>query len=104
MGDNVICVKYDVLPKTIIQQGKPPVYKNYLDTTWFNREAIITKVYKEYMESTIGTGFPDKNEYEITFIDDGNSLAWVTDEELINNSRQADFGLNSTIVFIKEPT
>lgn len=62
----------------------------YIDDTWFNRKAIISKIYKEYMDKVLGGDYEDRDEYEITFLDNGTSLAWVDGNDLILISRRTD--------------
>lgn len=81
-GDVVLCKKFEVDKKLCIGLDGMSL-QPYIDDTFFNRKAYISKTYKEYMEKTLGGMYEDKDEYEITFLDDGNSLAWVNGEDLI---------------------
>ena len=54
-----------------------------IEDCFFNRKAIVSKVYKEYMDKTLGENHEDKNEYEITFLDDFTTLSWVSGKDLI---------------------
>lgn len=82
-GDNVICIKYDVSP-VMYFTSKGMTMKNQLNTHWFNREAIISKTYKEAMDEHYGcSDTEDKDEYEIKFLDDGHTLAWVDGDDLV---------------------
>ena len=42
----------------------------------------LTERLMEYMEQTLGGTYEEKDEYEITFLDDGNTLAWVSGNDL----------------------
>ena len=35
------------------------------------------------MDKALGVSHDERDEYEITFLDDGNSLAWVTANNLV---------------------
>lgn len=81
-GDVVLCKKFEVAQKLCIYPGGMS-FKPYIDDTYFNRRAYISKTYKEYMDKTLGVSHEDRDEYEITFLDTGNTLAWVSGEDLI---------------------
>lgn len=82
-GDKVICIKFDVAPAMHIT-ANGLTFKNQINRNWFNREAIICKTYKEYMDKYYGCNdYEDKDEYEIQFLDDKTTLAWVTGDELV---------------------
>lgn len=81
-GDIVLCTKFSVEQNMVIDERGIKVVP-CVDNTWFNRKAYVSKVYKEYMEQILGGTHEDKDEYEITFLDDGNSLAWVEGEDLV---------------------
>lgn len=54
---------------------------------FFNREAVIEYTYKEKMEehfkNDLHEEFEDKDEYEIKFLDNKTTLAWVGADELV---------------------
>lgn len=39
--------------------------------------------YEKQMDKALGVSHDERDEYEITFFDDGNSLAWVTANDLV---------------------
>lgn len=81
IGDVVLCHKFGIENKFVLFNASISV-QPYLDTMWFNRKAYISNTYKRCMEQH-GTEHPeDKDEYEITFLDDGHTLAWVSGKEL----------------------
>lgn len=81
IGDVVLCHKFGIERKIVLSTAGIS-WHPYIDTSWFNRKAYISNTYKRCMEQH-GTENPeDKDEYEITFLDDGNTLAWVSGEEL----------------------
>lgn len=80
-GDIVLCTKFSIEQNMVIDESGIKVVP-CVDDTWFNRKAYISGVYKEYMEQELGGTYEDKDEYEITFLDDGNTLAWVSGNEL----------------------
>lgn len=82
IGDKVICVKFDV-ENIICFDSQGITHKNQINTFWFNREAIINNTYKKYMESILRSGYEDKAEYEIKFIDNGEIISWIPEDELI---------------------
>lgn len=92
-GDIVLCTKFSIEQNMIIDESGIKVVPCVNDT-WFNRKAYVSKVYKEYMEQTLGGTYEEKDEYEITFLDDENSLAWVEGKDLVllmrNNYKQRD--------------
>lgn len=69
-GDVVICIKFDIEQKTMIDnfgiRSEP-----YIEDQWFNRRAYISDVDE------------NENKYKITFLDNGYTLAWVNEEELV---------------------
>lgn len=81
-GDIVLCKKFEIGQKLCIGPNGMS-YQPFIDDTYFNRKAYISKTYKEYMEKTLESAYEDKDEYEITFLDDGHSLSWVAGEDLI---------------------
>lgn len=80
-GDIVLCTKFSIEQNMIIDESGIKVVPCVNDT-WFNRKAYVSKVYKEYMEQTLGGTYEEKDEYEITFLDDGNTLALVSGNDL----------------------
>lgn len=81
IGDVVLCHKFSIERKIVLSTVGINC-QPCIDTSWFNRKAYISNTYKRCMEQH-GTEHPkDKDEYEITFLDDGNTLAWVSGEEL----------------------
>ena len=80
-GDIVLCTKFSIEQNMVIDESGIKVVP-CVDDTWFNRNAYISGVYKECMEQKLGGIYEDKDEYEITFLDDGNSLAWVSGNDL----------------------
>lgn len=83
-GDVVICVKYDVGQRLGIDNTGINTI-TYINDTYFNRKAYISGTYKEIMmkKSDNNTDFEDKDEYQITFLDDNSTLAWVKGDELV---------------------
>ena len=81
-GDVVLCKKFCVEQKLSIGANGLKI-EPYIDDHWFNRKAYISHTYKEYMDKTIGCSHEDKDEYEIRFLDDNNTLAWVSGNDLI---------------------
>lgn len=81
-GDIVLCTKFSVEQNMVIDENGIKVVP-CVDDTWFNRKAYVSKVHKEYMEQILGGAYVEKDEYEITFLDDGNSLAWVEGKDLV---------------------
>ena len=44
---------------------------------------IFRITYKEYMDKTLGNINEDKDEYELRFLDDNSTLAWISGADLI---------------------
>lgn len=66
-GDIVICVKYSVEQK--FEMDNTGIRTTpYINDKYFNRRAYISGVY---------TNCEDMDEYQITFLDNGSTLAWV---------------------------
>lgn len=81
-GDVVLCKKFEIRQKLCIYPDRTS-FEPYIEDIYFNRKAYISKTYKEYMDKTLGVSYEDRDEYEITFLDTGNTLAWVSGEDLI---------------------
>lgn len=73
-GDVVLCKKFNVR-QTLYVNSNGMILQPYIDDTYFNRKAYISETYKEYMDKISGVSHDDLDEYQITFIDDGYSLA-----------------------------
>lgn len=74
-GDKVICIRFEIVPEMHLT-NKGMAFKNKIKDTFFNREAIISKTYKEYMDEQFNCNdSEDKDEYEIQFLDDKHTLA-----------------------------
>lgn len=80
--DIVLCTKLNIGSKLQID-GSGLNLIPYLDDVFFNRRAYISETYKEYMDKTLGVSRDEKDEYEITFLDNGRSLAWVHGRDLV---------------------
>lgn len=80
IGDVVLCHKFIIESKIVLSTTIS--CQPYIDTQWFNRKAYISNTYKRCMEQHGTVNPEDKDEYEITFLDDGNTLAWVSGKEL----------------------
>lgn len=81
-GDVVLCKKFEIKQKLCIYPDRTS-FEPYIDDTYFNRKAYISKTYKEHMDKALGVLHEDRDEYEITFLDTGNTLAWLSGEDLI---------------------
>lgn len=85
-GDIVICKKHEICQRYIVDKDGIR-YENYIDDNFFNREAVIENTYKEKMEelfkNDLHEEFEDKDEYTIRFLDDGNTLSWVSVNDLV---------------------
>lgn len=81
-GDIVLCTQFSIGQNRVIDECGIKIVP-CIDDGYFNRRAYISKTYKECMEQTLGGIYEDKDEYEITFLDDGNSLAWVKGKDLV---------------------
>lgn len=85
-GDIVICKKNDISQKLVYDANGMRI-ENYIDDYFFNREAVIEHTYKEKMEehfkNDMHEEFEDKDEYEIKFLDNNTTLAWVGADELV---------------------
>lgn len=81
-GDIVLCTKFSI--ENMIQIDASGLKSiPYVDDRFFNRRAYISKTFKEYMDKALGVSHDERDEYEITFLDDGNSLAWVSVNNLV---------------------
>ena len=80
--DVVICKRYSIEQRVIIDASGYRI-EPYIDDHWFNRKAYISGTYKQMMEEKLGGTFEDKNEYQLTFLDDNHTLAWVHGDDLI---------------------
>ena len=96
--DIVLCTKFSIEQNMIIDESGIKVVP-CVDDTWFNRKAYVSKVYKEYMEQTLGGTYEEKDEYEITFLDDGNTLAWVSGNDLTLMMRNDSAHKNRNYIF-----
>lgn len=81
-GDVVLCKRYSIEQRVIIDASGYRI-EPYIDDHWFNRKAYISGTYKQMMEEKLGGTFEDKNEYQLTFLDDNHTLAWVHGDDLI---------------------
>ena len=81
IGDVVLCHKFSIGGRIVISENGFHD-ERYLDTSYFNRKAFISNTYKRCMEQYGEVNPEDKGEYEITFLDNGNSLAWVSGDDL----------------------
>lgn len=80
-GDIVLCTKFSV--EEVLVFGRNGMRTEpKVDKTFFDRKAFIRNTYKEVMDDKLGTGHEDKDEYEIEFLDNGMTLAWVSGDEL----------------------
>lgn len=81
-GDIVLCKKFTIEQRISINENGLRI-EPYIGDYWFNRKAYISHTYKEYMDDILGCSHEDKDEYQITFLDDNNTLAWVSGNDLI---------------------
>ena len=85
-GDIVICKKHEISQKLVCDANGMRI-ENYIDDYFFNREAVIEYTYKEKMEEHLKNDmheeFEDKDEYEIKFLDNNTTLAWVGADEIV---------------------
>ncbi len=81
IGDKVICIKYSIGTR-LVTDADGIREENFVDTSFFNVVCTIKDTYKNYMEKFYKVEYEDKGEYIIEF-EDGTTLSWVTDEELI---------------------
>lgn len=81
-GDIVICKKFTVGQKIVFATDGIST-ENCIDDCYFNREAVIEYTHKECMLKCGVKEPEDKGEYGIRFLDNGELLAWLTDDELI---------------------
>lgn len=85
-GDVVICKKHEVSQK-IVCDAKGMRVENYINDSFFNREAVIEHTYKdcmdEHFKNELHEEFEDRDEYAIKFLNDGTTLAWVQADELV---------------------
>ena len=69
-GDIVLCTKFSI--ENMIQIDASGLKSiPYVDDRFFNRRAYISKTFKEYMDKALGVSH------------DGNSLAWVSANNLV---------------------
>lgn len=71
-GESVICLRYEINPILTVIPGRVKV-TNQIDMHWFNRKAKVIDKYES----------KNNIQYKIQFADDGTSLAWVGDDELV---------------------
>ena len=81
-GDVVLCKKFSIEHSLSFNTNGSRI-EPYIDDYWFNRKAYISHTYKEYMDKTLGNINEDKDEYELRFLDDNSTLAWVSGADLI---------------------
>ena len=81
-GDVVLCKKFSIEHRLSFNTNGLRI-EPYIDDYWFNRKAYISHTYKEYMDKTLGDINEDKDEYELRFLDDNSTLAWVSGADLI---------------------
>lgn len=81
-GDVVLCKKFSIEQRMHIDENGLRI-EPYIDDYWFNRKSYISHTYKEYMDKTLGCSHEDKDEYELIFLDDNSTLAWVSGDDLI---------------------
>ena len=82
-GDVVLCKKYSIEHRVIIGTASGIQIEPYIDDRYFNRKAYISGTYKDVMEKVHGIPYPDEDKYEITFMDDNNTIAWIDGEDLV---------------------
>lgn len=86
-GDIVICIRFAV-SRRLVPNENGATYENFVDTKYFNREAIIEETYKECEEKHFNDEpsveeNEDKGKYVVRFLDNNCSVAWFDDNELI---------------------
>lgn len=83
LGERVICIKYDINEIfTFTNDGM--FLENRVEKDYFGREAIISDIQRQEIETEYGKIKQDVDEYKINFTDEiGGSLAWVDGKELI---------------------
>lgn len=81
IGDVVLCHRFIIGGGIVISENGFHD-KRYLDTSYFNRKAFISNTYKQCMEQHGEENPEDKDEYKITFLDNVESLAWVSGDDL----------------------
>lgn len=81
-GDVVLCKKFSIEQRISINENGLRI-EPYIDDNWFNRKAYVSYTYKEYMDYTLDCSHEDKDEYELRFLDDNSTLAWVSGDDLI---------------------
>lgn len=82
IGDIVLSTVYSIEKKIVLNENGFRV-EPYIEDRFFNRTAYISGTYKSIMESRLGIPFDDKDEYQITFLDDNNTLSWVSSDNLV---------------------
>lgn len=82
-GDVVLCKKFDVCQKMVFTKNGM-MFEPYIEKSFFDRKAYISKTYKEYMDKILNVPHKDEDKYEITFLDNSESLAWVNGDDLIS--------------------
>lgn len=83
IGDVVLSKRYSIEKMIVFDCNGCFRTEPYIDDYFFNRKAYISGTYKQIMESKLGQTFEDKDEYQITFLDNSTTLAWVSGDELI---------------------
>lgn len=72
IGESVISLRYEV--ETILSVTNHGMkVENRVDTYWFNRKAKVVEKYE----------LEGRTEYKIKFIDNGTTLAWLKEDELV---------------------
>ena len=80
--DKVLCLKYELSEQAVFGKGYFGMHK-YVNDEFFGREAVISDTYKNVMDKRLGYGHEDKDKYEITFLDTGEKLSWISGDELV---------------------
>ena len=83
VGDIVLSKKYSVEQQMVFDGNGCFRFEPYIDDYFFNRKAYISGTYKQIMEARFNEPFEDKDEYQITFLDNGTTLVWVSGNDLI---------------------
>lgn len=83
IGDIVLSKRYSIEQGMVFDCNGCWRIEPYIDDYFFNREAYISGTYKSIMESKLGGSYEDKDEYQITFLDNNTTLAWVSGDDLI---------------------
>ena len=83
LGEKVICVKYDIHEVSAFTNDGM-FLKNRVEKDYFGREAIISDIQRQEIETEYGKMKQDIDEYRINFLDEkGGSVAWISGSDLI---------------------